>query len=175
VLSPNIPRFEFGEATAPVSLLPGVNACGGSAFTQVRTRSAATSTSDLKDATKIFEFLFEPLSVSASKTSQSAANSTVTLTATAGLTSYQWQVRTGPSTWANISGATNSTLTYSNFETDDTTADVLGSTFTVGGDTYAGKVFSVDLRVHATKTTGSTTCQADSAAVTVKKLVAVDP
>lgn len=51
-------KFTFAEATAPLSVLPGVDSCGGKAYVQVRTRSAATENSDLKDATKVFEFLF---------------------------------------------------------------------------------------------------------------------
>jgi hypothetical protein len=51
-------KFTFAEAAAPLSLLPGVNACGGTAYVQVRTRSSAQDNSDLKDTTKIFEFQF---------------------------------------------------------------------------------------------------------------------
>lgn len=58
----NLDRFSFAEAAAPVSLLPGVDTCGGRAFVQVRTRSSLTDNSDLKDATKIFEFLFNSAS-----------------------------------------------------------------------------------------------------------------
>lgn len=174
VLSPNIPRFQFAEATAPLSLLPGVNTCGGSAFTQVRTRSSSTDNSDLKDTTKIFEFLFGGLSVSASKTGQSAANLTVDVSASpTGLASYQWQKRTGASTWANITSATSATLTYSSFEADDLDgASVVSGGFTVDGDSYVGKVYAVDLRVHATDSAG---CSDDSDPVTVKKIVGVDP
>ncbi len=58
----NIERFTFAEAVAPVSLLPGVNNCGGKAFVQVRTRSSSTATSDLKDTSKVFEFVFNSVS-----------------------------------------------------------------------------------------------------------------
>ncbi len=61
-------RFSFAEATAPISLLPGVDACGGKAYVQVRTRSSSVSTSDLKDTTKIFEFQFNNISAQASLT-----------------------------------------------------------------------------------------------------------
>ena len=54
----NLDRFTFAEASAPLSLLPGVNACGGTAYVQVRTRSSSTVTSDLKDTSKIFQFTF---------------------------------------------------------------------------------------------------------------------
>lgn len=54
----NLDRFTFAEAKAPISLLPGVNACGGSAYVQVRTRSSDTDQSDLKDTSKIFQFTF---------------------------------------------------------------------------------------------------------------------
>lgn len=55
-------RFTFAEATAPISLLPGVNSCGGKAYVQVRTRSSSTASSDLKDTTKVFEFQFNSVS-----------------------------------------------------------------------------------------------------------------
>lgn len=58
----NLENFELGEAVVPFGpggiSLPGVNGCGGAAYVQVRTRSSSSATSDLKDTTKIFRFLF---------------------------------------------------------------------------------------------------------------------
>ncbi len=62
----NLDRFTFAEAAAPLSLLPGVDACGGSAYVQVRTRSSSTATSDLKDTSRVFEFQFNSVDGSAS-------------------------------------------------------------------------------------------------------------
>jgi hypothetical protein len=62
----NLDRFTFAEAVAPISLLPGVNSCGGKAFAQVRTRSSSVATSDLKDTSKVFEFLFNNVTAAAS-------------------------------------------------------------------------------------------------------------
>ena len=58
-----IPNFSVAEAAVPfgIDFLQGVNGCSGHAYVQVRTRSSVTNTSDLKDTTKIFEFLFTPL------------------------------------------------------------------------------------------------------------------
>jgi hypothetical protein len=55
-----IPRFEFAEASVRLTdAFPNFNPCSDStAFVQVRTRSSATDTSDLKDTTKIFQFRF---------------------------------------------------------------------------------------------------------------------
>lgn len=57
-----LPNFEFAEAAVKIGAggvaLPGVGACGGVAYSEVRTRSSATDTSDLKDTTKIFPFNF---------------------------------------------------------------------------------------------------------------------
>lgn len=64
----NLERFAFGEAAAPISVLPGVNACGGKAFVQVRTRSSVSETSDLKDTTKVFEYEFLNLKATATLT-----------------------------------------------------------------------------------------------------------
>ncbi len=62
----NLDRFIFAEASAPLSLLPGIDACGGTAYVQVRTRSSSTDTSDLKDTSKVFEFNFLGLTGTAS-------------------------------------------------------------------------------------------------------------
>ena len=72
----------------------------------------------------------------------------------------------------NITNATNATFTYSGFETDATAS---ATTFTIGSDSYAGKLWSVQLRVHVTRSLNGSTCSADSSSVTVKKVTAVDP
>lgn len=53
-------RFTFAEASVNLTeAFPDLDLCNGAkAFVQVRTRSSAVETSDLKDTTKIFEFLF---------------------------------------------------------------------------------------------------------------------
>ena len=57
-----VPSYQFAEAVVPVGgdgvTLPGVSACGGHAFVQVRTRSSVSATSDLKDATPVVSFVF---------------------------------------------------------------------------------------------------------------------
>jgi hypothetical protein len=173
----NLARFEFAEAQVPLSILPGVNACGGHAFVEVRTRSSSTDNSDLKDTTKIFRFDFATPTASASKTGANATNSSVTLSGSATDISspqFQWQRKSG-SNWVNIPGATSNTLTYSSFEADATPTTVnfsLTSPTSAAGN-YVAKLFTVELRLHVSD--GTATCSADSAAVTVKKLVAVDP
>ena len=67
----------------------------------------------------------------------------------------------------------SSTLLYSSFEIDDPSPSA--TNFSLGSDSYKGKVFTVELRLHASKTTNGNTCSADSSAVTVKKVIAVDP
>jgi len=271
VLTPNIPRFEFAEAAVPISLLPGVNACGGFAYVQVRTRSSSTATSDLKDTTKIFRYVFggpsasaavtpsctfdfnytaagssdsngtttnpnltyswqfqrnsladgsgtwstvgtsstasgtftapsagkyralltvtevagctasatsnqidvAPLSATAQKSLANASGLFVTLSGSASTSAtLQWQRFDGTS-WLNINGANSTALNYSSFETD--VAPVVPFNFNLGADSYAGKQWSVQLRLHVSRTVNSLTCTADSPAVTVKKVTAVDP
>lgn len=55
-----IPVFSVAEAAVPfgVDFLTNVSGCGGSAYVQVRTRSSVTNTSDLKDTTKFFKYIF---------------------------------------------------------------------------------------------------------------------
>jgi hypothetical protein len=179
----DIPRFSFAEAMVPFGSvsLPGVSACGGSAFVQVRTRSSAVVNSDLKDATRIFRFDFGGLSATASKTSAEvdAQNlAKVTLTGGAALSgvacagcSLQWQILKNGA-WSNIAGATSGTLVYSSFEADTTGT---AKSFTLDGDSYVGKQFSVDVRLHASDADAGAGCVADSSAVTVKKIIAADP
>jgi hypothetical protein len=172
----DLDRFELGEASVPLSILPGVDACGGTAYVQLRTRSSATETSDLKDTTKIFKYEFPGITVSATKQSADATSESVTLAASAsgasGL-SYEWSKSANNSTYSVIPNATSSTLTYSSFAADDLTPDSTGS-FQFTGDTYVGKVYVMYFKVRAYKA-GSPGCQQTSTAVTVKKLVAVDP
>jgi hypothetical protein len=61
----DLKRFAFAEAVAPISLLPGIDNCGGKAFVQVRTRSSSVVNSDLKDTTKVFEFVFNSIAAQA--------------------------------------------------------------------------------------------------------------
>jgi hypothetical protein len=271
VLSPDIPRFEFAEAAVPLSVLPGVNACGGFAFVQVRTRSSSTATSDLKDTTKIFRYVFggpsatatiapsctlqfaysaagssdstgntttpnltyawtfqrnsqpdgsgtwsnvgsstsasgnftassagryralltvtevagctasttsneidvSPMFANATKSLATASTLAVTLTGSAPSGSaLQWQ-RFDGTNWVGINGANSTSLAYSSFEAD--VAPVVPFNFTLGSDSYAGKQWTVNLRLHATRTFSGNVCVADSPAVTVKKVTGVDP
>jgi hypothetical protein len=110
------------------------------------------------------------LTATASKTSANASAATLTGSSAAGA-SLQWQ-RLDGATWVNISGATSSTLVYSGFETDASPSAI---TFTIGSDSYNGNQWSVQLRLHASRTLNGLNCTADSPAVTVKKVTAVDP
>ncbi len=91
--------------------------------------------------------------------------------------SFQWQSCVAncgvDASWSDITGATLSTLTFSNFALD--TAESI--TFTIasgnGAGTYNAQLFVVQLRVHGTNTSNG--CSANSNAVTVKKALAVDP
>lgn len=89
--------------------------------------------------------------------------------------SHQWQVRLN-GTWTNITGATNSTMTYSSFETDATPE---ATSFTIGSGnasgSYVGRVWPVQLRVRVVRTLNSVQCTATSDPVTVKMVKAVDP
>lgn len=276
----NLLRFGFAEASVKLSeAFPGFEPCNNVAYVQVRTRSSASDTSDLKDTTRIFEFSFggpSPVAsfaascdaqfsyngsastdttgghnlsylwqftppagttlsgngitgpdangsyfstlVSGTVTVNLAANAesvvvaanlaviegtsctvetgdlpvtvlrpltavitrkvndgaalAVSLTgSSSGATSLQWQKFIN-NAWVNIAGATGSTLTYSSFEADST-ATV--KNFNIDGSAFAGKLWQVQIRLHAVRVAQGLTCSADSAPVTVKKVVAVDP
>ena len=174
-------RFEFGEASVPLSILSGVDACGGKAYVQLRTRSSATDTSDLKDTTKIFEYEFPSVTVTAAKQNPNATDQSVEVAATAtgasGLT-YEWEKSHNGTDWSAIAGASGDTLTYKSFEADDPSPTATGAFAIASGDgsgNYVGKVFVVHVRVTAKKAVANTTCKGTSAPVTVKKVLAVDP
>ena len=172
----NLLRFGFAEAKVPLSALPGVNNCGGHAYTQVRTRSSSTETSDLKDTTKIFRLDFATPTATASKTSADGTAQSVTVTGTAsGISSPRWQwQRLGTSGWTNITNATSSTLTYSSFESHATPTPIsFALSSGDGAGSYVGKLYQVQLRVVVSD--GTAECTAPSNAVTVKKITAVDP
>lgn len=278
----NLPRFSFAEASVKISeAFPNFVPCSNNGlFVQVRTRSSATDTSDLKDTTKIFQFLFggpspvasltttcegqivyngsastdstgstnltyswsftppagvtlsgagltgpnangtytstlrsgtinvsfpagvesasvsvnltvtesgscsastgptsfavfAPLTAAIVQKAMSGANLSVQLTgsASSGAT-LQWQRLAANGTWVNISGASNSVVTYSSFETD---ASPAVQNFTIDGQVFSGKLYQVQIRLHAERTIGGLLCSADSSPVTVKKVIAVDP
>ena len=91
-----------------------------------------------------------------------------------GLATKAFRIR--KNVWVNINGATSTTLVYSSFEADSVASPV---TFTIGsgiaaGD-YTGKVYQVNLRLHAERTLNGNVCSADSSPVLIKKVTAVDP
>jgi hypothetical protein len=125
VLTPNIPRFMFAEAAVPLSILPFVNSCGGNAYVQVRTRSSSTATSDLKDTTKIFRYVFAGPSAMAALSptcglqfNYSAAGSADSrgVVDSSSLT-YSWTFQKnssndGTGTWSNVGTATGFSGTF---------------------------------------------------------------
>jgi hypothetical protein len=91
--------------------------------------------------------------------------------------SFQWQYRIDGGAWNDLSGKATEDISYSTFDTQD--ASPAAVTFNIAsgvasGD-YAGKVWVVDLRLHVSRTLNGELCEANSSAVTVKKLTAVDP
>lgn len=123
VLSPSLNRRLFAEVQVPLSLLPGVNTCGGSAFVQVRTRASSALGSDAKDTTRIFRYSFGGpiadgdlstgcgLNISYDGTGSTGSGGGGTLT-------YSWQFQKnslddGSGTWSNVgSPVTGATGTF---------------------------------------------------------------
>jgi mucin-6/19 len=124
----------------------------------------------------------DPLSVSAAKNSTNTSNMSVQVnsSATNGFSdtiTYAWSKSTDNSTFTAIANSNVANLTYSSFESDDTSPD--SQTFTIGSGpgagTYDGKVYVVYLKVTITRTLNGIVCSATSNVVIVKKVVAVDP
>ncbi len=112
------------------------------------------------------------LTASASKTDANRSSLTAILTgSSASGASLQWQIMKNGS-WQDISSATSETLNYSSFEADatPTTKD-----FMLDGFNFKGQMWSVELRLKASRTLNGQLCEAFSSAVPVKLLKAVDP
>jgi hypothetical protein len=95
-------------------------------------------------------------------------------------TAFQWQSCVPPADcavngagWANLSGQTGSSLTFSNFQSSAATSFSIDALFGNAAGSYVGRLFVVNLRVAGTTTANG--CSANSNAVVVKKVVAVDP
>lgn len=122
LLQPGFDLRMFAEAQVPLSLLPGVNTCGGSGFVQIRTRASSALGSDAKDTTKIFEYSFGgptavanitgscdlPIAFSAA----GSASSTGDTSDTNGLT-YAWTFqRLDGADWVNVGSSTAKSGTF---------------------------------------------------------------
>jgi hypothetical protein len=95
-------------------------------------------------------------------------------------TTFQWQVCTPPADcsangagWSNLSGQTTSSTTFSNFSSSVATSFDIDALFGAAAGSYVGRLFTVNLRVVGTTTSNG--CSANSNAVVVKKVVAIDP
>ena len=86
-------------------------------------------------------------------------------------TGLQWERLVG-GTWMPIPGATGPTFAYSTFEADSVPTV---QAFNIDGGAFAGKLFQVSVRLTATRTVDGITCEANSAPVLLKKVIAVDP
>jgi hypothetical protein len=118
----NLSRFEFGEAQVPLSILPGVDNCGGEAFVQLRTRSSSTSTSDLKDASKIFDFQFgspdadQTLATNCTQQFTYDGSGSAGSSGSTGVT-YAWDISVDPAV-ATLAGDVTATNTAGKYTSD---------------------------------------------------------
>jgi hypothetical protein len=93
-------------------------------------------------------------------------------------TTLQWQSCVPPADcaangagWSNLSGQTGASVIFSNFQSSAATSFSIAGGNPAGS--YVGRLFLVNLRVAGTATANG--CSANSNAVVVKKVVAVDP
>jgi len=145
----------------------------------VTNRTNGCSNSDLVDVTENKT----PPSLSISKTGANGNADPQSVTtgfpggAPAG-TTLQWQscvpladCSANGAGWSNLAGQTGSSLTFSNFQSSAAASFSIAGGDPAGG--YVGRLFLVNLRVAGTSTANG--CSANSNAVIVKKVVAVDP
>ena len=159
---------------------PSVSALGTYRLTVTNTTNGCTN-SDLVAVTQDIT----PPSLSIAKTGSNGNSDPQTVTAgfpggaPAG-TTFQWQSCVPPADcsangagWSNLSGQTGSSTIFSNFATSAAASFDIGTGFGNAAGSYVGRLFLVNMRVHGTTTANG--CSADSNAVAVKKVVAVDP
>jgi len=136
--------------------------------------------SDSEDAVVTADITPPSLSVEKKSANENANPQTVSLgfvgSAPAGVT-FQWQSCVAScgveANWSNIAGQTAATLSFSNFALDTAesiTFNIVGGN---GAGTYNALLQIVNLRVVGTQTSNG--CAANSNAVVVKKVAAIDP
>lgn len=114
----------------------------------------------------------DELTASAEKASANRSTLTANMSGSAPTAdALQWQIKKNGA-WVDISSATAATLGYSSFEAD-TSPTV--KDFTLDGFDFKGQIWSVELRLKATRTLNGDVCVAYSSEVPVKMLKAVDP
>ena len=169
----DIGRFEFAEASVPLSIITGgtFNPCAGnSRYVEIRTRSSATATSDLKDTTKIFNYQF---TAPTAPTTTLAGTCTQSFTFASSVASPSWQFTLSAAQYNNgngvtLSGHTGTTLSAVSVDSGGvatyTSSDASGE---VDVNLPAG-VGSATVGVVQTATAADTGCSAnDSKTVTV--------
>lgn len=155
------------SGTVVVNLAPGADSA------VVLARLTVTEGTDCMSSTGDFAITVNSLAAVITQKVNDGNALSVTLTGQAnGATSLQWQRLNGSGQWVNIPGATSAMLSYSSFETHATPSV---HQFNIDGALFAGKLWQVQIRLHAVRVAQGLTCEADSAPVTVKKVVAVDP
>ncbi|HVF05684.1 MAG TPA: hypothetical protein VNA20_12655 [Frankiaceae bacterium] len=87
----NLDRNTFAEAVVNLAaVFPGFESCGNdSAYVQIRTRSSSTPNSDLKDATNIFHYQFNPPQSPTTELVSTCAQ-TFTYNSPSAAASYDW-------------------------------------------------------------------------------------
>ncbi len=122
--------------------------------------------------------------LSATAVKQSADGSALTVAMNGGSNapagdnpSFQWQYRIDGGAWSDLASKTTEDITYATFDTQDASPEAVSFNIATGAASgaYEGKVWVVDLRLHVSRTLNGQLCEANSPAVTVKKLTAVDP
>jgi len=156
------------SGTANVGLPAGVNSATITAVLTVAQGAACTDSTTTLSVT-----VLRRLTAAILKGGEDGNTLTVTLNSHAPTaTALQWQRMTSSGAWVNISGATRATLAYSSFEADSTPTV---KTFTIDGAIYAGKLYQVPIRLYAVRVANGATCDAVSAPIILKKVIAVDP
>lgn len=108
------------------------------------------------------------------------ANYTVSVASAAppevGTTTYQWQRDIGAG-WVALPGATSQALVYGFDGLEPAVVKDSNFSITIDGLTrpYAGRVFTVPVRVVVTRTLNGLTCVKESETAVLRKVIAVDP
>ncbi|HLW17845.1 MAG TPA: hypothetical protein VKV69_10860 [Actinomycetota bacterium] len=173
----SLDRFTFAEADVPLTLL-GItgSACNTTRYVEIRTRSSATDTSDLKDTTPIFTYNFGGPTAKATlgttcatvTTANPHGNPTFTYdgsgstNSAGGITglTHAWSINVSPTSVALSGGGVSSTTTAGHYTSTQTSG-------TVTADLNSAGVGSATITVHDTVNEGGCPSTTGDEVVTV--------
>ena len=164
----DIDRFQFAEASVPLSLLgiSSTDVCSSVArYLQVRTRSSSTDTSDLKDLTKIKNFqFFAPVNPDQTLTTNCDSQFHFASSLQSGTPTWTFSIPDsgGQQTPVTLTGVGTTTVSAKQHQNNASTWTSSGLSGDVQVANFPAGAAYVDIDVTQTATSGSNNCQTSS-------------